>query len=119
MPIIAQQTIVRTDNNTIDLDTDYNDLNLKASTLADDVVAFVEAAIGDVEASVTFDREATAADRVQTGNDVIITTANREQTALDAIATSEDVATIDATVLALATDLLRTQTILVEHTAFQ
>jgi len=53
MSIITQPTIVRTADNTIDLAADFNDLNLKAKTLADDVVAFVEAAAEDLDIAAT------------------------------------------------------------------
>lgn len=53
MTIVNTKILPRDSGNTITLDTNYNDLNLKAKTLADDVVAFVEKAIGDVDTAAT------------------------------------------------------------------
>lgn len=48
MSIIQNPVLARDADNTIDLNTDYLDLNLKAKNLADDVVAFAEAAAADL-----------------------------------------------------------------------
>lgn len=52
MSVIQTKTLARNADNTIDLDAEFSDLNLKAGTLADDVVEFAEAAIDDVDAEV-------------------------------------------------------------------
>jgi len=53
MTIVATTILPRDADNTITLETNYNDLNLKATTLAEDLVAFVEAAISDVDTAAT------------------------------------------------------------------
>lgn len=68
MPIIQNPVLARDADNTIDLNANYNELNLKAKNLADDVVAFTEAAAADLEtAAATLDAARDAAQAAQVG----------------------------------------------------
>ena len=80
----------------------------------------LESANATLQAGIATEKAAAAAlDSEQTAAAVVLTHADVVLTHADVIQTAADVAAIDETVMALATDLLRTQTILVEHTAFQ
>jgi hypothetical protein len=75
MPIVTTPVLERSTNNIINAVTPYNELNLRAQNLADDLVAFVEDLGTDIEAAGA----AIDAAVIQTAADVETTTLAKDQ----------------------------------------